>query len=901
MKRTLLIVLTICLAFASSCSKYDDTELRDQVKDHETRIAALEAAKTAINSQISSMQTILTALQDGIQITAVTALPDGDGYTITFSKGNPITIKNGAKGADGTNGTDGITPLIGVDLFDDVYYWTVKLGDVTQWMEDAEGNKIPVTGATGANGADGADGVTPILGVDAEGYWTIQMGADAPVNYLLDANDQKIIAKVTNIPFNLAIELEGTELVFNFYELEQIIRIAVAQPFGISVSEATEDFVLYVEASKSNVYNVVMTGLTEAQYVSLRADVQGKLGNASDVNTTRAFVAIEEWDVQILGKPVFADGKATIKVKITAPTLAANDYLTSKPNANLTLTVLGKDGRTSAATYLLKMGQNQAFHIYPEDRNLSYVNGVWTYTIPRNKISSTAERITLIFDGEHQSEITVAIPNGLKLPDGSDYPIDIDFDLTENPVYLHVENEEYAGTVTLVDYYGSNYRTHHTNLLLSDLCVNLPKGSFVVGANYQINGTATVITANSSFILSRDAVIRGDLIVKGGLAKIYGRINGQTYISGENTEVYFNNHNLRGHWFKTSDIAKMSNSQFVGFNALELLRDVDLKVLVDIMNIAISSGLSEVAGVDLSQITSLLGSSSGDGIHIDLTILNNILSTDFYYAGAISYFNNDCFVYHKPEALKKVEYALHNGDNKYLATLDIANSNTPVLDAMNKYRPWLNKTADMAKKFFPNANIPSMDFANAIPTYYAAANNFSLTEIVKILSALEQLTDLLNIIDDNGIITIPLINVKISLTDVANLYKPGYIESLPKATGWLAALSLDITKQQGATNIKNALDLLIGDLAGMDMNEIGPLLGVVGENIAVIKSVIGYVSDVKKVVDDADAFINSLKAHNPWEYSVPKFTKDTKIDNFSAQFVMDCNGQGVTIDNVKNR
>lgn len=46
------------------------------------------------------------------------------GYTITFSKGNPITIYHGK---DGQDGEDGITPTISVKKdTDGVYYWTLN-------------------------------------------------------------------------------------------------------------------------------------------------------------------------------------------------------------------------------------------------------------------------------------------------------------------------------------------------------------------------------------------------------------------------------------------------------------------------------------------------------------------------------------------------------------------------------------------------------------------------------------------------------------------------------------------------------------------------------------------------------------------------------------------------------
>ena len=95
--------------------------------------------------------TVVDALKNSDQITSVTPLSDGSGYTITFSKSGTITIYNGKNGVDGTNGTngangengaDGHTPVISVKLDQDgQYYWTVD----GEYLTDAEGKKIPAT------------------------------------------------------------------------------------------------------------------------------------------------------------------------------------------------------------------------------------------------------------------------------------------------------------------------------------------------------------------------------------------------------------------------------------------------------------------------------------------------------------------------------------------------------------------------------------------------------------------------------------------------------------------------------------------------------------------------------------------------------------------------------------
>ena len=66
------------------------------------------------------------------------------GYTITFSKGNPITIYHGK---DGQDGEDGTTPTIGVKKdTDGVYYWTLNGEFIV-----VDGGKIQAEGTNGTN------------------------------------------------------------------------------------------------------------------------------------------------------------------------------------------------------------------------------------------------------------------------------------------------------------------------------------------------------------------------------------------------------------------------------------------------------------------------------------------------------------------------------------------------------------------------------------------------------------------------------------------------------------------------------------------------------------------------------------------------------------------------------
>ena len=167
-----LLLVTAMAVFG--CSKdYDDTELKQDISDLQSRVEKLETWCTTVNGQISALQGLVTALEAKDYVTGVS--PMTNGYTINFSKGESITIYNGK---DGAKGADGVTPVIGVDKFEGEYYWTVKIGTTAAtWMLDADGKKIRTTGDKGADGSAGINGQSPVLSVatdtDGKVYWKV--------------------------------------------------------------------------------------------------------------------------------------------------------------------------------------------------------------------------------------------------------------------------------------------------------------------------------------------------------------------------------------------------------------------------------------------------------------------------------------------------------------------------------------------------------------------------------------------------------------------------------------------------------------------------------------------------------------------------------------------------------
>lgn len=157
-KTALLVPVMLISILLSSCCKYDDSAIWDQLNGLEDRVSKLEEICKQVNTNISSLQTIVSALQDKDYITGITPImKDGKaiGYTITFGKNSPITIYNGKDGANGN------TPIIGVKKdSDDIYYWTIDGEFIV-----VDGQKIK------AEGTDGSDGIIPKLEIRDNCWW----------------------------------------------------------------------------------------------------------------------------------------------------------------------------------------------------------------------------------------------------------------------------------------------------------------------------------------------------------------------------------------------------------------------------------------------------------------------------------------------------------------------------------------------------------------------------------------------------------------------------------------------------------------------------------------------------------------------------------------------------------
>lgn len=105
MKRLLTILAILTTMVISSCSKYDDSELRQKIGALEERVTSIEALLKASANKL----------------TIVSIEETESGTIITFSDNSKVTINNA---------TEGISPIVDVEVDGDLVYITLDDGTV---------------------------------------------------------------------------------------------------------------------------------------------------------------------------------------------------------------------------------------------------------------------------------------------------------------------------------------------------------------------------------------------------------------------------------------------------------------------------------------------------------------------------------------------------------------------------------------------------------------------------------------------------------------------------------------------------------------------------------------------------------------------------------------------------
>ncbi len=260
--------MTAAVAF-TGC-KYDDGDLWDKVDDLDSHLKTLEQTVGQMNTEVTSLQTLLKAIDSGSFITDFSALSGGNGYVLTLSNGETLEIYHGTA-----------VPILGTTEIDGVYYWAYIVDGMASPLEDGSGNYLPVTGTT------------PVLSVDGEGYWMVDYGSGE--EYITDGAGNYIMAKGGESMF---------ELVENGYYYVTF-QIADGTVFRLP-KMSTAEFVIdarkreHFKYESTCTFGITMQGVSSASVTdrpdfwttSLELDPNGETGTISVTAPGQALVSL---------------------------------------------------------------------------------------------------------------------------------------------------------------------------------------------------------------------------------------------------------------------------------------------------------------------------------------------------------------------------------------------------------------------------------------------------------------------------------------------------------------------------------------------------------------------------------------------------------------------------------
>lgn len=233
----------IIIAFATLILSGCNNALESEIEALRNRVKALEELCITMNSDISSLKTIVEALENNDQISNILPISENGeitGYNIVFSSGTTITLNNG---------TDGKKPVIGIQQYNSNYYWTIKMGDADpEWMINSFGIKIRATGTA------------PTLKIES-GYWWYSYDAGVTWYKLSIATGEEGSSVFKNVDYS-----DPYFVIFTLND-NTVIRIPTMTGF--------EELVALCDTINSNIsaYKTLISGLDTNYYIKSVSEI----------------------------------------------------------------------------------------------------------------------------------------------------------------------------------------------------------------------------------------------------------------------------------------------------------------------------------------------------------------------------------------------------------------------------------------------------------------------------------------------------------------------------------------------------------------------------------------------------------------------------------------------------
>ena len=233
-----------------SCQKTDG--IQDEIDSLRDRVAALEAKVGDVNASIVSLHKLM---DESLVIVGVEPAENGVGYEVKFSDGTSCPVIN----AEEIQGA--VTPALGID---DEGYWTISLdGGATSTRIESNGEPVSAWPVAGGEHQPDAEGVTPQLRVSADGMWEVSLDGGSSWNPLLQ-DGEAVNAVGDNVGYSTSFKSvtyneENGELVVELVSGETL-TLPVVDTFGLTIT-AGENETFFLGETRE--FEVVQTNVAE--------------------------------------------------------------------------------------------------------------------------------------------------------------------------------------------------------------------------------------------------------------------------------------------------------------------------------------------------------------------------------------------------------------------------------------------------------------------------------------------------------------------------------------------------------------------------------------------------------------------------------------------------------------
>lgn len=228
MKNFRIIALTALILTAACTKEYNDSQLQDRLDKIKAEIEQIEKTLNGYKSQIETYNALISANSNGVYVTAVNEIKDGDkviGYEICLEGREPIIIMNGSDGKPGQNGADGYSPKIGIVEKDGRFYWTVD----GICLEDSPASPDP-------DMLEQWNGETPEVFIQ-DGKWYVRTSTGELELGLVSDSDCNFTDEVFG-----GVQIKGGILEITL-ENGTTLQLPLRQEFGVSVEATNSPFV----------------------------------------------------------------------------------------------------------------------------------------------------------------------------------------------------------------------------------------------------------------------------------------------------------------------------------------------------------------------------------------------------------------------------------------------------------------------------------------------------------------------------------------------------------------------------------------------------------------------------------------------------------------------------------